>query len=328
MAESTLHRQLGPGEPGLVSIIIPTYRRPEDLRSAVASALAQTYPHLEVIVVSDGPDPAASAAVEGMDSRVRYAELSTNQGPAAARNYGTLISRGEWLTFLDDDDLVLPEKIERQLSAARLAGPSKMIACRVIYRAGGKDSLHPERPLGPDEDVADYILLRPSLMRRPGVLTLQSLLIHRSLLEAVPFATHADHEDWAWLLEIWHLAGARIEFVWEPLVVYNIAVDTISRSRRTNWQDSLEWAQQYRQWISNRAFASFLSTKVALKAKRSGNPAAIKQIAKLVLASHPTWLELSFLLGISILPGFVLQMLWKRSIQNTQTPEGEPASCA
>ena len=101
----------------------------------------------------------------------------------------------------------------------------------------------------PDEDVADYILLRPSLMGRPGVLPLQTLLIHRSLLEQVPFTTHKDHEDWAWLLEAWHVAGARVEFVWEPLVIYNIATESLSRSRRMNWRDSLAWAERYRKWI-------------------------------------------------------------------------------
>lgn len=318
-------RHLGPGEPGLVSIIIPTYKRPDDLKQAVLSALAQTYTRIEVIVVSDGPDSQARAAVEDLDPRVRYMELPTNRGPAAARNEGVLASRGEWFTFLDDDDLILPEKVEKQLALADSSHPQRMIACRVIYRKQGSDHVHPERPIGSDEDVADYVLLRPSLMRRPGVLPLQALLLHRSLLEEVPFTTHADHEDWAWLLEVWHLAGARVEFVWEPLVVYNIVVDSISRSRRANWKDSMAWAQEYRRWIGDRALASFLSTKVALKAKRNGDWRGLAQIGRMILACHPTWLELAFFTGISLLPASVLQQAWKKSLENTSLQE-EPVS--
>jgi glycosyltransferase involved in cell wall biosynthesis len=325
MVDTTVRSDFGQCEPGLVSIIIPTYKRPDDLRKAVESGLMQTYDHIEIVVVSDGPDPVARAAVEGIDPRVHYAELPTNRGPAAARNEGVALSRGEWLTFLDDDDLILPGKIEKQLALADRNSPQTMISCRAIYRAQGKDNIHPERPIGPSEDVADYILMRPSLTKRPGVLPLQSLLLHRSLLKKVPFTTHADHEDWAWLLEAWHLAGARVKFAWEPLVVYNIVVDSISRSRRTNWKDSLEWALQYRKWIGARAFASFLSTKVALKAKRSQDKGALQQIGRLVMASRPGWLELAFLAGIWLLPGQVLHHLWKKSLKSSHQA-GQTAS--
>src|ERR1700753_4040135 len=228
---------------GLVSIIIPTYRRLPDLRLAVASALAQTYENIEVVVVSDGPDADARAALEGTHPLLRYVELAVNSGPAEARNEGVRVSHGEWLTFLDDDDTMLPEKVEHQLRLADRSQPFKMISCRTIYRHDGQDDVWPLRPLAPGEEIGDYILRRPSLMGRPGVLPVQTLLIHRSVIEKVPFTSHSDHEDWAWLLEVWHRLGACIEFVWEPLVVYNIATNSISRSRRMNWRDSLDWAE-------------------------------------------------------------------------------------
>ena len=315
---------LGPGEPGLVSIVIPTYRRSVQLREAAESALAQTYIDIEVLVISDGPDPEARAAVEGLDPRLHYLEMPTNGGPAAARNEGVRVSRGEWLVFLDDDDTMLPQKVEHQLALASAHTTHTMVASRVVYRAGGRDQVHPERPIRPDEDVADYILLRPSLLGRPGVLPLQALLVHRSVLEQVPFTTHRDHEDWAWLLEACHWAGAHVEFVWEPLVVYNISTDSISRSRRMNWQDSLEWADQYRDWISHRAYASFLSTKVALKAKRAGDWAGLRAISRRVLGARPGLLELAFLAGMWLLPNALLHRAWKKSLV-AATPENTHA---
>lgn len=304
----------------LVSIIIPTYRRLAELQLAVQSALMQTYPDIEVIVVSDGPDPQLRAALENMHPKLRYLELETNSGPAEARNRGVRESRGEWLTFLDDDDLMLPEKVEHQLRVVDAHNPAKMVSCRTIYRHNGHDDIWPERPIAPGEDIGDYVLIRPSLLGRPGVIPVQTLLLHRSLLNRVPFTTHKDHEDWAWLLEIWHETGARIEFVWKALVVYNIETEAVSRSRRMNWKDSFAWADRYRTWLSKDAYNSFLSTKVALKAKRAGDWAGVRQVARTVLANHPRLLDALFVTGITLFPGFILHAAWKRSLSSSAKP--------
>ena len=301
-------------ERDLVSIVIPTYRRLPALRMAVASALDQTYPNIEVVVVSDGPDADVRAAMEGTDPRLRYVEMAVNSGPAEARNLGVRSSRGEWLTFLDDDDTMMPEKVEHQLRLADRKQPKKMISCRTVFRHDGQDDVWPRRPIQANEDVADYLLLRPSLLGRPGVLSIQTLLVHRSLLDTVPFTTHSDHEDWGWLLDVWHLAGARVTFAWEPLVIYNIVTGGISRSRRANWRDSLQWAERYRSWIGDHAFTSFLATKVALKAKRAGDWKGLREIAGLVLHSKPRLLDAMFLLGVTLLPRFVVHAAWKRSL--------------
>ncbi len=324
---------LGTGQAGLVSIIIPTYRRPRELVTAVKSALCQTYTPVEVIVVSDGADTETRAAMEalqeslrarssskgskgssGCGGELRYFELPENRGPAEARNAGVRASRGEWLSFSDDDDEILPDKTARQMKLADSAHPKQMITCRTIYRHDGIDAVWPAQPLAEGEDVATYILRRPSLLGRPGVLPIQTLLVHRSIFAAVPFTTHRDHEDWAWLLEAWHRTGARVRFVWEPLVVYNIVTDSMSRSRRMNWADSAKWARDFRAWIPDRAYTSFLATKVALKARRAGDWGAVRTIAAEVLRNHPGPLELLFLLGALVVPGSVLHQAWRRSL--------------
>ena len=305
----------------MVSLIIPTYRRVAEMLLAVESARAQTYDDVEVIVVADGPDAEARAAVAGLsgaDPRVRYVELAVNSGPAQARNAGVRASRGEWVAFLDDDDTMLPQRIERQMTLADRSRPQRMIACRSIYRHDGRDDVWPARPIGENEDIADYLLLRPSLLGRPGVVALQTLLMHRSLLAKVPFTSHDDHEDWAWLLDAWHLGDARIEFVWEPLVIYNIVTQSISRSRRMNWKDSMKWADEYRRWMGNAAYSSFLATKVALKARRAGDWRGLSTITRAVLRSRPRLLDLLFLAGVAGLPGFVLHAAWKRSLVSSE----------
>jgi glycosyltransferase involved in cell wall biosynthesis len=86
--------------PPFISVIIPTYNRPESVRAAVESVLGQDYPgdRFEVIVADDGSDPPLSLGVE----RVRIVR-ELNRGPASARNRGAEIAEGEFLAFLDDD---------------------------------------------------------------------------------------------------------------------------------------------------------------------------------------------------------------------------------
>jgi glycosyltransferase involved in cell wall biosynthesis len=316
-------------QPGpLVSVIIPTYRRPQTLGDAVRSVLGQTYPNLEVIVVSDGPDPETAAAVRQIaeeagaaGAKVIYHELAVNSGPAAARNAGVAVSQGTWIGFLDDDDAWLPRKLEAQLAVADPADQKTMITCRCIYRHEDREDIWPARPIAADEDLADYILRRRSIFGHPGIIPIHSLLVPRQVMLDVPLVSVPDHEDWVWLLEAWYRGGARVRFVWEPLVVYNIVTESISRSRRMNWEDSMAFVDDLRSrsWIGAKAYNSFLVTKVALKAKRRKDWNGLRTIAKKVLANRPSLLDLSFLGGMFLLPASLLNQAWKRSLQSKDT---------
>jgi len=152
--------------------------------------------------------------------------------------------------------------------------------------------------------------------------------VYRSIFEIVPFTSHRDHEDWAWLLEAWHIAGARVEFVWEPLVIYNIDTESISRSRRMNWRDSLHWAERYRKWLTPRAYNSFLATKVALKAKRAGEFKGVAEIFMTVVNNRPRLLDVLFLVGVGMLPNALLQAAWRRSLSSGEGSETHPRAGA
>jgi glycosyltransferase involved in cell wall biosynthesis len=101
-----------------VSIIIPTYNRAELLRQALDSVAAQTFRDYEVIVVDDGSMPPIAEAVAGHPCQPRIIRQA-RQGPAAARNRGIAESRGDLVAFLDSDDLWMPLKLERFVSALR-----------------------------------------------------------------------------------------------------------------------------------------------------------------------------------------------------------------
>jgi len=98
------------------SIVITTHNRPKLVRRAIASALAQTLGDVEVLVVDDGSRPAFPW--ETGDARVRVIRRERAGGPSAARNTGIAEARGTWITFLDDDDELTPDMLERSLAAA------------------------------------------------------------------------------------------------------------------------------------------------------------------------------------------------------------------
>ena len=105
-----------------ISVIIPTYNRVELLPRAVGSVLAQTHPHLELIVVDDGSEDATRGYLSGItDSRLRVIGQS-RQGVAAARNTGIAASRGDYIAFLDSDDAWQKDKLEKQLAFSRSGG--------------------------------------------------------------------------------------------------------------------------------------------------------------------------------------------------------------
>ena len=95
-----------------ISVVIPTYNREDKVRKAIESALAQSFTDLEVIVVDDGSsDDTGQAFSETFGDRIRY-YFQANQGASVARNKGIEEARGEWIAFLDSDDVWEKEKLE------------------------------------------------------------------------------------------------------------------------------------------------------------------------------------------------------------------------
>jgi glycosyltransferase involved in cell wall biosynthesis len=107
-----------------VSVVIPTRNRAELLTThALPSALAQRDVDVEVVVVDDGSDDDGRRALDSLtDPRVRVVHHPMREGQSRARNSGIEAARGEWIAFLDDDDLWAPDKLREQLDAAAAAG--------------------------------------------------------------------------------------------------------------------------------------------------------------------------------------------------------------
>lgn len=115
----------------LVSTIIPVFNRPRLLEEAVGSVLAQTYRPIEIILVDDGSTDETPAVIEeirrDLPKQVRVVTMD-NAGPGCAREAGRQIARGEYIQYLDSDDLLLARKFELQVQ-----GLSRHPECKVAY---------------------------------------------------------------------------------------------------------------------------------------------------------------------------------------------------
>lgn len=101
-----------------VTVIIATYNRASFLPQSISSALEQSLPALEILVIDDGSTDGTVAVVQNLaraDSRIRLIRLPHNIGPSGARNAGLDQARGDWIAILDADDLCLPDRFARQI---------------------------------------------------------------------------------------------------------------------------------------------------------------------------------------------------------------------
>ena len=141
--------------PPRATVVITTHNRPDFARRAVDSALAQTLDGVEVVVVDDGSEPPFELGRD--DARVLVVRRDRAGGASAARNEGLRAASGEWITFLDDDDVLVPEMLEHSLAvaaASSLPEPVAVMSAVTVLDVGGTpaQTLVPPAALSRGED--------------------------------------------------------------------------------------------------------------------------------------------------------------------------------
>ncbi len=210
--------------PPLVSVIIPAYNAGRFIRETVESALNQTYPHLEVIVVDDGSPQPVAQVVEADPARVRYIR-KPNGGPASARNAGLRRSRGELVAFLDADDVWEPDKLAAQVAALE-AYPTAGLAYAAVRKIDAEGRPLPPGP--PARRPSGRIF--PELFMR-NIIPTSTVVVRRSCLEQAGLFDEAPElisvEDY----DLWLRVAERFEVVAvdRPLARYRINDAGISR---------------------------------------------------------------------------------------------------
>ena len=140
----------------LVSVVVATYKREKELARALESLAAQTYENIEIILVDDNGDSGWNAKVSDIVIRfgerfpgvsLTYIPNEVNRGSAKTRNIGIAAAKGEYVTFLDDDDVYLPEKIKKQAEFMAGGGYDYSVTDLILYN-------HEDKPV--DRRIRSY----------------------------------------------------------------------------------------------------------------------------------------------------------------------------
>jgi len=186
------------GVPPRVSVVIAAYNRASTVDRAITSALRQTLPADEIIVVDDGSTDDTCNIVESLaaqDARIRLLREKTNRGGGAARNVGLAAAQGEFIAFLDSDDEWLPGHLERRIAALRSEPHPALVFGSFYLDDGHFRTLQRCAPMA--EDPLEY------LFSARGGLRTSTFVGYRTELCAIRFDDHLrKHQDWDLVLNL------------------------------------------------------------------------------------------------------------------------------
>jgi glycosyltransferase involved in cell wall biosynthesis len=182
----------------LVTVVLPTYNRPEFLVQAVQTVSEQTYESIELVIVDDhSSTPAREVlAAESITSslRINHQRHDTNRGANAARNTGIRCANGQFIAFLDDDDEWAPEKIERQVETFQRTGDDTGVVytwIEYVYGSTGEKNTKTSTISG---DVTEKLLTGESVAEFSAIMV-RSDVVDEAGLPDERFASWQDR-DW------------------------------------------------------------------------------------------------------------------------------------
>ena len=243
----------------LLSIVIPWHRNLEDLSAAVESVLAQDWAELELIVVANGVDDPAFAAVQAMsdDPRLRIERLA-GPGAAQARNHGMSVARGELVFFLDADDVFLPGKL-RGFADAHAEKPFDLAFSRGLRdRGNGTQWPMPPRFWDGSTPIAEFFFVAS------GNISTSALVVSADAARRLRFNPDATpYEDPDFVIQAAHL-GMDIRMLPATLYRWSDWRDEGRLSRGVDSRRRLAWAASLPAGaVSQRARAAFGARCVA-----------------------------------------------------------------
>lgn len=177
----------------LVSVIIPTYNGSKTIRRAIESALNQTYPNIEVVVVNDAStDNTLEVLKEIKDKRLKIFNHEINKERSISRNDAMKFAKGEYLAFLDDDDEWLKDKITKQLEYLKTKNPTEWKAVLSSHEIEGRKVIHKE-----EGNITENIFMMQTSLGAGSC-----LLIHRDVLNKIGYFNekYSRHEDLEFVL--------------------------------------------------------------------------------------------------------------------------------
>ena len=214
----------------LVSIIIPSFNAEDHIGDAIQSAIGQTYQNIEIIVVDDGSRDRTREIAASFKGPVRLLHQE-NQGAAAARNYGVSHATGNWVAFLDADDIWLEQKLERQLSGI---GANKWSYTDARFLGGVNDGQRDSQFTRKPEGNVLRELVQGNFIGTSTVLMKKQVFEESGGFDS----SLKSIEDW----ELWARIAARhsIAYLDEPCSLYRVHPTSTSRNTRKTLPNHLE----------------------------------------------------------------------------------------
>ena len=211
----------------LVSVIIPTYNRAHFLRLTLESIVSQTYQNIEIFVIDDGSPNNEAEIVCKEFAKVSYCKINNSGGPAKPRNVGIQKAKGKYLAFVDDDDIWLPNKLEKQVQILEQNPEFGLVhgCCEVINNEGilqGKIVGRPGKPEVKHGDVNMRMIGNWTVM-------MPTSFVRREVVDKVGYFNEempAAGED----VEFWTRCSFETKFYYldNPMVYYRIHNENIS----------------------------------------------------------------------------------------------------
>lgn len=240
-----------------VSVVIPTHNNGEYLESALESVYQQTYAAHEIIVVDDASTDDTAKRMGRHTERVRYLRQS-HAGSAVARNRGIMCTNGDYIAFLDSDDLWLPEKLERQMALAAEHPDSVLIYCD-FHRSEQLDTVLTSGLAGRKHwQVGEEFqsLLRQNFLHTSSVVVRRDALAASGIFD--PKLINA--QDWDLWIRL--AASGEFRFVDEVLSFYRLhpsqSVKTTKYARNLIFADEMVLAR----WGSSREALEVINAKL------------------------------------------------------------------
>ena len=235
-----------------VSVIIPTYKRSEDIARAIDSVLNQTIKSFEVIVVDDngldtdeGKKTALVMEQYKNDSKVVYIQHKANKNGSAARNTGIRVAKGRYISFLDDDDAYMPKRLEKMVNKMDSLDDS-WGACYTGYvkhQQNGKDQFSAE--------TAEGDLFVQALMRSLYIGTGSNLFFRRETVQDIGYFDESfkRNQDLEYLIRV--LKKYKMAYVNEVLMEAFFDIRTCSLTYKHNVEIEKTFRKRFEHYLTD-----------------------------------------------------------------------------
>jgi glycosyltransferase involved in cell wall biosynthesis len=213
-----------------ISVVIPYFNGSRFIAEALDSVRSQTLAALEIIVVDDGSRPEEGRALDRVARDCVVIHLPTNRGQSVARNTGIARARGEWIAFLDCDDLWDPRKLELQAAVVAANADCRAVHCGLrSLKVDGSEGVYRKRDVTSDDLLDEF----------PCPILPSAAMMHRqALIECGLFdQTFRCAEDLDLFLRFTSCHG-RFHSVPEPLVIRRVQKDGVSRNIAAYWDEA------------------------------------------------------------------------------------------